>query len=411
MTASVFRDRGVRALVAAEGISNAGSQMTYIVLPWFVLTTTGSPTRTSIVVAAELAPVAFFGLVSGAVTSRLGARRTFLIADSSRALLLAAIPTLHLLGALSFAALVALVFVVGIFMVPHASAQRVVIPELVGEDEARVGQAMSLMQTAYAGAGIAGPAVGGVLIALIGETNVLYVDAATYAVSFLLIAGWVRPVRAPRADDEPSGVIAGVRFLFGDRLLRAWMLSITGMNIVWTAMSVVFPVLVLERYGDRPEILGWIFGAFGVGSVVGAVGSYRVIGRFDRIVLTSTASAGQTAVMWMLLPELSWPVVAASAAIAGLFFPVLNACVVTVRTMRTPVSLRPTVHTAAVTVAMILAPLGALAAGPALERFDLAPVLGVILFGNTLCGLVMAAAGLRDRRAVTVEPAASTARP
>lgn len=390
---SVLRDRSVRALVTAEGISNAGSQMTYIVLPWFVLTTTGSPVRTSIVVAAELAPVAVFGLVSGAVTSRIGARRTFLIGDAARAILLAAIPTLHLMGVLSFAALVAFVFVIGIFMVPHATAQRVVIPELVGEDEARVGQAMSLMQTAYAVAGIAGPALGGVLIALVGETNVLYIDAATYVVSFALIAVWVRPKRAAHAGDEPTGVIAGVRFLFRDRLLRAWMLSITGMNIVWTAMSVVFPVMVLERYGERPEILGWIFGAFGAGSVIGAVGSYRLIGKIDRVLLASASSAGQTAVMWMLLPDLPWPVVAASAAVAGLFFPVLNASVVTVRTMRTPVALRPTVHTAAVTVAMILAPLGALAAGPALESFDLAPVLAAILLGNMICGLVIAAAG------------------
>jgi MFS family permease len=402
-TPGVLRDRGVRALVAAEGISSAGSQMTYIVLPWFVLTTTGSPAKTSIVVAAEMAPVAFFGLASGAVTSRLGTRRTFLIADAARAVLLAAIPTLHLLGALSFTALVALVFAVGIFMVPHATAQRVVVPELVGEDEVRVGQTMSLLQTALAIAGIIGPALGGVLIALIGETNVLYVDAASYAVAFVLVAGWVRPKPVTHADDTPSGVIDGVRFLFRDRLLRVWMLSITGMNIVWTAMAVVFPVLVLERYGDRPEILGWIFGAFGVGAVVGAVASYRVIGRVDRLLLASTASAGQTAVLWMVVPDLPWPVVAASVAVAGVFFPFLNACVVTVRTMRTPVPLRPTVHTAAVTVAMVLAPLGALAAGPALESFELGPVLAAIMVGNTICGIALAAAGLRERGSVAEE--------
>jgi predicted MFS family arabinose efflux permease len=159
----------------------------------------------------------------------------------------------------------------------------------------------------------------------------------------------------------------------------------------------VVPVMVLERYGDRPEILGWIFGSFGAGSVIGAVGSYRIIGRYDRLVLASTASLGQTATMWILLPELSWPVVAASAAVAGIFFPVLNACVITLRTMRTPPPLRATVHTAAVTVAMVAAPIGALAAGPALHAFELAQVLFVILVGNTLCGVVIAVAGLRER--------------
>lgn len=407
--ASLLKDSGLRALVVAEGISNFGSQMTYIVLPWFVLTTTGSPARTSVVVAAELVPVALFGLASGAVTRRIGARRTFLISDAARALLLGMIPTLHLFDALTFELLVALVFLTGVFMVPAATAQRVVVPELVGEDEARVGQAMSLLQTALAVAGILGPATGGVLIAAIGETNVLYIDAATFAASFVLIGGWVKPKPVLHDDGEPAGVVDGVRFLFRDRLLRAWMLSITGMNIVWTAMAVVFPVMVLERYGERPEILGWIFGSFGVGSVVGAVGSYRIIGRLDRLVLASTASLGQTATMWILLPDLAWPIVAASAAVAGLFFPVLNACVITVRTMRTPPRLRATVHTAAVTVAMILAPLGALAAGPALDVFALAEVLAVILVGNTLCGLVIATAGLRERGAAAAASAASQA--
>lgn len=153
---ALLRDRGVRALVAGETLSMAGSQMTYIVLPWFVLTTTGSAVRTSIVVAAELAPVAFLGLASGTIVSKLGARRTMFLSDAARCALMGAIPTLHLLGVLSFPLLVALVFGVGTFMVPHATAQRVIVPELVGEDEGRVGEVQSLIQVAWAVAGMPG---------------------------------------------------------------------------------------------------------------------------------------------------------------------------------------------------------------------------------------------------------------
>jgi MFS family permease len=382
----------------------AGSQMTWLVLPWFVLITTGSPARTSVVVAAEMAPVAVFGLASGAVVRRIGSRRTFLACDAARALTLATIPTLHALGELSFGALVALVFATGVFMVPSATAQRVVLPELVGEHEGRIGQAMSLLQTAQAVAGIAGPPVAGVLIAVIGAANVLYFDAVTYALSFALIALFVFPHYTAPAGEEPSGVLDGLRYLFGDRLLRVWMLSITGMNIVWSALSVIFPVLVLTRYGERPEILGWIFGAFGVGSIVGALASYRIIGRVDQVLLASLASVGQTAALWLLLPDLSWPVLVAAGALAGVFFPVLNASVVTVRTMRTPPALRPTVHTAAVTVAMFLAPVGALLAGPALTATSLGWVLLGTLAVNTFVGLSITAAGLRHRGTVGREP-------
>ena len=201
---SLLRDRGVRALVAAETISMAGSQMTYVVLPWFVLITTGSPAKMSVVVAAEMLPVALFGLASGAVTARIGARRTMLICDASRAILFTAIPTLHLMGMLSFAGLVALVFLVGIFMVPHASAQRVIVPELVGEDAGRVGETQSLLQVGMAISGIAGPALGGVLIAVLGETNVLYFDAASYAVSFVLLGDLGAPCEGRASTTRTS---------------------------------------------------------------------------------------------------------------------------------------------------------------------------------------------------------------
>lgn len=399
----ILRDGGIRALVTGEAISIAGSQMTYIVLPWFVLTTTGSAVRTSIVVAAELAPVAFLGLASGAIVSRLGARRTMLVSDAARFVLLGAIPTLHLLDALSFPLLVALVFCVGAFMVPHATAQRVIVPELVGEDEARVGEVQALIQVGWAVAGIAGPAIGGVLIGVVGETNVLFIDAGSYALSALLLGAWVRPRhRAEVAEDDVTGVVAGVRFLFRDDLLRVWMLSITGLNVVWSAFGVMFPVLVLERYGDRPEILGWIFGGFGVGAIVGSLASFGVIARLDRILLASSAAAGQTAVLWILLPDLPWTAVAGAAIVTGVFSPMLNSTVITIRTMRTPPVLRPSVHAAAVTVALVLAPIGALSVGPLLNVFGLEVAVGAVLALNTLCGIAFVAAGLRERRVAAV---------
>ena len=54
-------------------------------------------------------------------------------------------------------------------------------------------------------------------------------------------------------------------------------------------------------------------------------------------------------------------------------------------------------HTAAVTVAMILSPFGALAAGPALSAYGLTAVLAVVLAANTLCGIAFALAGIRER--------------
>lgn len=59
--------RPIVALVTAQVVSALGSQMTFLALPWFVLETTGSPTRMSVVLAVELLPVAILGIPSGAL--------------------------------------------------------------------------------------------------------------------------------------------------------------------------------------------------------------------------------------------------------------------------------------------------------------------------------------------------------
>src|SRR5918997_6861708 len=109
----LLRRRGVAPLLAAEVVSSLGSQMTYLALPWFVLVTTGSAARMGIVLAGQLLPTALFGIPSGALVARLGARRTMIVGDGARAPLMVSIPILHELGLLSFGLLLVIVFLIG----------------------------------------------------------------------------------------------------------------------------------------------------------------------------------------------------------------------------------------------------------------------------------------------------------
>ncbi len=388
----------MRALLAAEAISTAGVQMTWLALPWFVLTTTGSPARMGIVAAAEIAPAAVLGIVSGGFVARFGARTTMLVSDATRAVVVALIPTLHLLDALSFGVLIALVLVAGVFWTPYAGAQRVIIPELVGEDPKRVGEAMSLFNGAMSTAGLMGPPAAGVLIGTIGATAVLFVDAATYLVAFVLVAGFIpRLAPVPEAEDS-RGLLAGVRFIARDRLLRAWTIGISGINFAWSAMAIALPVLVLERYGEHPEILGWTFGAFGLGAVTGAALAYRLMSRVEHRLLGGLAGLVQTAPLWIFVVETPVPVMVGAALLSGLAMPVLNSAVMTERTTRTPPGLRAKVNTVAVTGAIVLSPVGALVAGPSLEAFSLEAVLGGTMLAMTASVVLITVWGFRYRR-------------
>ena len=157
--------------------------MTFLALPWFVLVTTGSATKMGIVLAVEILPVALLGIPSGALIARLGARTTMVIGDAARAPLMLAIPLLHEAGALTFPLLLVLVFAIGCFLAPYFSAQRLILPELVGDDERTVGQANAIVEGTQRAMALLGPSFAGILIATIGAANVLYVDAATFLIS------------------------------------------------------------------------------------------------------------------------------------------------------------------------------------------------------------------------------------
>src|SRR5687768_13913253 len=208
----------VSALVVAETISVLGTRMTYLALPWFVLVTTGSPGKMSLVLAAEILPMAILGIPSGSVVQRLGSRTTMLIADFARAPILASIPLLYAADVLSFGLLLGIVALLGCFMPPYFASQRTILPELVGEDETRMSQANSAIEGGSAFAALIGPALAGALIPFIGASNVLYVDAATYLVAFALVLVFV-PRRKPVGSAVKHGVMAGLRFLRHDALL------------------------------------------------------------------------------------------------------------------------------------------------------------------------------------------------
>jgi MFS family permease len=101
-----------------------------------------------IVLAVELAPVAILGIPSGTVISRWGARRVMVVSDFVRTPLLASIPILHALGWLSFPVLLALVALIGVFLAPYYASQRLILPELVGDDERTVAQANAILEGA-----------------------------------------------------------------------------------------------------------------------------------------------------------------------------------------------------------------------------------------------------------------------
>jgi hypothetical protein len=400
---TLLRDRRLSALLAAEVASSLGTQMTWLALPWFVLRTTGSPQRMTWVIIAEVLPVAVLGFAGGAVASRVGTRRTMLVCDLLRAPLFAAIPTLQALGMLPFPLLLALVALSGVFLAPYFSVQRAVVPELLGEEHADVAQAAALFQAANRLTIFLGPPLAGVLIAAFGAPEVLYVDAASYLVSFFLVATFVH-LPDVAVERPVTRVLDGVRFVLRDRLLRLWTPAFTVIDICWQLLFASLPVLVVSSYHANPRVLGWLFGAFGGGALVGALVSMPVVRRVEALALGAFAFCLEMASLWILAIPAPWEVPFTGMALAGFFASLVNTPTHALITLRIPAELRTQALASFGVFQCIGSPAGLLLAGWALTRYDTHHVLAAVLAVDTLAAATFVGAALSERAALSVRP-------
>jgi predicted MFS family arabinose efflux permease len=381
--ASILRSRPIAALLAAEVLSTTGSQMTWLALPWFVLITTGSAKQMTLVIAAEAAGYALFGIPSGTLLERLGPQRTMRLCDAVRAPLMLLVPVLHWSGDLTLPILAGLAFALGAASTPYAAAQRVVVAEILDEDEALVERANALLQGATRITMLCGPALAGILIAAVGAPIVLVVDAASYVVAFVLVTLFVPVSRAVRGDDaeDGRGLLAGVRYLLRDPLLRGWTAAIVVGDASFSVLFVAIPVLVVHHYGADPRLAGAFLAAWGVGAVLGNVIAYRSerIGGLRQAVPLVVV---QAVPLWALAAPVSAAAIVGALALSGIANGLVNPTIHAFITLRPPAAVRAKALTATMTASTLGTPIALALAAPAFAAYGSRHVAAVAAAGQ-----------------------------
>jgi MFS family permease len=276
--------------LGAEGISLMGTRVSMIALPFFVLTTTGSPEKTGLVALAEMLPLVVLKVLGGPIIDRVGARRVAITCDWASLGVVGAIPFLHEAGLLSFVGFLCLVAVAGALRGPGDAAKAAMTPTLAATAGVPMERVTGLSSTVERTASMLGAAVAGGLVAVIGPANALVVDAASFGVSALLLA-WAIPARTrPVASDadtdeeaDPAPYVEqlreGWRFLRSDRVLVGITVMVALTNLIDLAWSAVLvPVWGLEHGGAAA--VGALFATFAGAS---ALGSLVAAAKADRL--------------------------------------------------------------------------------------------------------------------------------
>jgi MFS family permease len=398
----MLRDRGLRALLAAEVVSTTGSMMTWLALPWFVLSTTGSASRMGLVLAAEALGVAACGIPGGHLSARIGARRTMVAVNAIAGPAILLVPLLHWAGVLSFGLLLVIVFGIGGLFGPYFASQRVILAEILGEDEARVSAANAWLQGATRITMLLGPPLAGVLITLIGAPAVLVVDAGTFLFALVVIALFVpggKPVEAP---EDARGLLAGVRQLGRNRLLLAWTVSIAVGDAAWSALFATLPFYAFTYYDGNAKVAGVLMACFGVAAVVGNVISFRVRRRMEPASLIAVFVLAQAAALWLLVGAGPAGWIAAALLLAGLANGIVNPSLHAMLTLIVPAAVRSQTLTAVLVINQLAAPAGYLGAGLLLAHGGVQSVFLVVPAVQSLTMGARALATLRRRNEIPV---------
>src|SRR4051794_38289704 len=249
--------------------------LTAVALPWFVLETTNSPAKAGLTgFSVALAQFAA-GILGGGVVDRLGFKRSSVISDLVSGVGIVLIPFLYVTIGLAFWQLLVLVFVGALLDIPGITARRSLLPELT----ALARQPLERANAAYEGnqylASLLGPPLAGLLVAKMGEVNVLWLDASSFAVSAMIVViavpGGISAAVAKTRGRFRDEIAEGIQFLRNEPVLRVLAISVGLTNFLGGPFYVVLlPVYVLRTGGDASD-LGLLIAALGAGSLVGAV--------------------------------------------------------------------------------------------------------------------------------------------
>ncbi|MGO4534745.1 MFS transporter [Leifsonia sp. 2MCAF36] len=367
---SLFASRDFRLLLAGQTTSQLGAQISGVALPLLaVVTLQATPFEVGMLGAASTIAFAVLGLPAGAWVDRVRRRPVLIASDLVRALLLATIPAAALLGALTMWQLLLVSLLAGVARVFFDVGYRSYLPSVIGRDRVLAGN--SSLEFVRASGQVAGPALGGILVSLIGAASVILVQAGSFAVSALCLLGIRAPEAAPhdtstRPRRMRTEVAEGLAFVFGSRVLRATALASALGNFSFAIASAVNMVFLSRTLGLPPALIGLAIAAGSITVMIGAAFTTRLsraVGSV-RIVWLSLAVTAPLSLLGAFAQPGWWTLLIVVGIAAGEFGQIVYAITqVSVRQQVCPDRILGRVNATMQVIVMGLFPLGALIGG------------------------------------------------
>ncbi|OBF37374.1 MFS transporter [Mycobacterium sp. ACS1612] len=385
-------------ILFAALMAGAGNGISIVAFPWLVLQRNGSALSASIVAMAGTLPLLAATLIAGAAVDYLGRRRVSMISDALSAMSVAAVPVLALtFGAdvINVGVLATLAALGALFDPAGMTARETMLPEASARAGWTLDHANSVYEAIFNLAYIVGPGIGGLLIAVLGGVNTMWVTAAAFVLSIGAIAGLRlegagKPDRAVLPEGVWAGIVEGLKFVWHNKVLRTLaIVDLIATGLYMPMESVLFPKYFTDR--NEPAQLGWVLMALSIGGLVGALG-YAVLSKYSRrrtVMLTAVLTLGVAMTIIAFLPPL--PVILVLCAVVGLVYGPIAPIYNYVMQTRAPQHLRGRVVGVMGSLAYAAGPLGLIVAGPLADAAGLHVTFLALSLPMLLLGLAATA--------------------
>jgi MFS family permease len=410
-TLRALQYRNFQLFFSGQLISLIGTWMQNLAQAWLVYRITGSMILLGGISFCSQIPIFLFSTVGGIVADRYSRHRVVIATQSASmvlALALAALTLSHTVHIWHIFVLSALLGVVNAFDIP---ARQSFIVDMVGR--ADLMNAIALNSSMFNASRVVGPAVAGILVAMIGEGWCFFANGISYiAVIVGLLLMRVAPHRPVTGGGSPMAkIVEGFRFVIRNRPIHALLILLSIASVTGMPFTVLMPVFADRILHGGPKALGWLTGCAGMGALGAALllASRQTLKGLSGWIAASATAFG----VGLLIFALSRTFLFSALILVPVGFSLMlqmGSSNTLIQSM-VPDHLRGRVMGVYSMMLMGMAPFGGLLAGVVADRFG-APT--TVAIGGVIC---LAAAGIfwtqlpeirvHTRRMIAVQQAAS----
>jgi len=284
-----LRVRNYRLFFFGQLVSLTGTWMQQVGQDWLVLRLTDQALPLGVTLALQFAPMLVLGAWAGVVADRLDKRRLLLATQAAMASLALVLGVLTATGAIRLWMVYLLALLLGCATAFDMPTRQAFVSEMVGPD--RVTNAVGLNSAVFNSARVVGPAVAGVLIAAVGIAPAFLINAVSYlaVIAGLLAMDPARLHRLPPLDRAGGQVRAGLRYVWGDHVLRSTIALVAVVGALGLNYRVALPLLARFTFGGSASAYGALASIMAAGAVVGALAAARR-GRPSRALLLGSVA-------------------------------------------------------------------------------------------------------------------------